>query len=209
MDLYFSRMSGNSARVVFALLESGARWNPHPIDPGARENRNAEYLAINPMGKLPALRDGALTLWESNAINWYVAETHPEAQLLPQSIAERATVQRWLFFQAGHITPASTQIFRVKNARVQAFWNLQDDAHGVAQGERELARFLPVLEQGLDGRDWLERDFSLADIAYAPHSMLLQGAGFDFSPYPRIQRWLERLWARPAWQETLRLLFSD
>jgi glutathione S-transferase len=173
MDLYFSRMSGNSARVVFALLESGARWNPHPVDPRARENRSAEYLAVNPMGKLPALRDEALTLWESNAINWYVAEKHPEARLLPASLGERAAVQRWLFFQAGHITPASMQIFRVRNPRVQAFWNLQGEERGVEQGERELARFLPVLEQSLEGRDWLERDFSLADIAYAPHSMLL------------------------------------
>jgi len=209
MELFFSRMSGNSGRAVFALFESGAKWLEHPVDPRAAQNREADYLALNPMGKMPVLRDGSFSLWESNAINWYVAEKYPESNLLPKSAAGRASVQRWLYFQTGHISPACVSVFRATNARMQAFWNLRGDARSEESGRQELERFLPVLESALDGRDWLEGELSLADIAYAPHFLLVAEGGFSFAPYPRIVRWLERLLARPAWQQTFRLLYKD
>jgi len=209
MELFFSRMSGNSGRAVFALFECGARWVEHPLDPRAAENREPEYLALNSMGKVPVLRDGGFSLWESNAINWYVAEKHPESKLLPKSAEGRASVQRWLYFQTGHISPACISVFRFTNTRMQAFWNMRGDAGSAESGRKELERFLPVLESALDGRDWLEGEFSLADIAYVPHFMLIAEGGFSFAPYPRLTRWLERLKARPAWQQTLRLLYED
>jgi len=209
MELFFSRMSGNSGRAVFALFEAGVAWGQRPVDTRAAQNRQVDYLARNPMGKVPALEDGAFRLWESNAINWYVAEKHPESKLLPSSIEGRAAVQRWMFFQAGHISPACVPVFRDTNPRVQAFWKYQPDAPAAAAAKKELARFLPVLDAALDGRDWLEGEFSLADIAYAPHFLLIAGGGFDFSPYPHLQRWLERLFARPAWKQTVQLLYED
>jgi glutathione S-transferase len=207
MDLFYSRNSGNSSRALFALHESGAAWNPRPIDPRAGENRAPAYLAVNPTGKLPALVDGELALWESNAINWYVAEKWPQARLLPPSPAGRAAVQRWLFFQAGHVSPACYPIFRGL-PHIKAHWNNASDPAAVEAGRRELARYLPVLEGALAGRDWLEQDFSLADVAYAPHLMLIGQAGFDFAPYPALRAWLDRLLARPAWQATAQLVFG-
>jgi glutathione S-transferase len=209
MELFFSRMSGNSGRAVFALIESGAQWQQHPLDPRVARDREPQYLALNPMGKVPALRDGAFSLWESNAINWYVAEKHPHRGLLPTSPEGRASVQRWLYFQAGHISPACISLFRASNARMQAFWNMRGDARAEELARKELERFLPVLESALEGRDWLEQEFSLADIAYAPHFQLIAEGGFSFAPYPRVAGWLERLWARPAWQQTTRLLYQD
>jgi len=209
MELFFSRMSGNSGRAVFALFESGAKWLERPVDPRVAQHREAEYLALNPMGKVPVLRDGAFSLWESNAINWYIAEKHPRSGLLPKPLEARASVQRWLYFQTGHISPACVSVFRFTNARMQAFWNIQGDPRSEESGRKELERFLPVLESALDGRDWLEGEFSLADIAYAPHFMLIAEGGFSFAPYPRVERWLERLMARPAWQQTLQLLYED
>jgi glutathione S-transferase len=209
MELFFSRMSGNSGRAVFALFEAGVPWVQRPVDTRAAENRQAEYLAHNPMGKVPALQDGEFSLWESNAINWYIAEKHPESRLLPSSIAGRAAVQRWILFQTGHITPACVPVFRDTNARVRAFWKYKGDASAAAAARQELARFLPVLDSALVGRQWLEGEFSLADIAYAPHFMLIAEGGFDFSPYPQLERWLERLLARPAWKQTVQLLYED
>src|SRR5205085_3805389 len=132
---------------------------------------------------IPALVDGQLTLWESNAINWYLAEKFPQARLLPSSIEGRAAVQRWLFFQAAHVSPACVPVFRATNAAVQAFWQTKGDAAAAEAGRKELARYLPVLEQQLADRDWLEGAFSLADLAYLPHLWLVAGGGFDFSPY--------------------------
>lgn len=206
MELYFGRMSGNSARAAFGLFESGAPFEPRLLDTRAGENRAAAYLAVNPMGKIPGLVDGALTLWESNAINWYAAEKFPAARLLPPSIEGRARVQRWLFFQAAHVTPACVPVFRATNPRVQAFWQTKGDPQAAESARKELSRYLPVLEATLSDRRWLEGEFSLADVAYAPHLALVAEGGFDFSPYPRLRTWLETMLARPAWRKAAELV---
>ena len=209
MEFYYGRLSGNSARTAFALHEAGVHYSARLVYTPKGENRSPAYVAINPTGKVPSLTDGELRLWESNAINWYVAERHPEARLLPASLEGRAAVQRWLFFQTGHVSPACTAIFRVTNARVQKFWNLKGDPLSAEAGTKELARYLEVLEEALAGREWLEDDFSIADIAYAPHLWFVSEGGFDFSATPGVQAWLNRLWARPAWQRTLALIFGE
>ena len=208
MDFYFGTSSGNSARAAFGLYESGVAHVAHRLNVPAGEGRAPDYLALNPMGKVPALVDGTMTLWESNAINWYVAELGPEAGLLPSSPAGRARVQRWLFFQAGHVTPACAPVFRFTNRRMQEFWRLKGDAQLAEAGTKELGRYLPVLEQALADREWLDSEFSLADIAYAPHLWLIAEGGFDFSATPRVRAWLDRLLARPAWRKAAALIFD-
>jgi len=208
MDFYFGRISGNSARAAFALAEAGVAYRAHLLDTRAGENRSPSYLDINPMGKIPALVDGSLTLWESNAINWYVAEKFPEARLLPTSIEGRAKVQRWLFFQSAHVTPACITIFRATNERVKAFWQTTSDPQALESARKELQRYLPVLDQGLADNDWLEGAFSLADIAHTPHLALVADGGFDFNAYPRLAAWLRRVRARPAWRKAEELIFG-
>lgn len=209
MDLFYGRVSGNSARSVFGLYEAGARFTPRLLDTRRGENRMADYLAVNPMGKVPALADDSFRLWESNAINWYVAEKHPEAGLLPATIEGRAAVQRWLFFQAAHVTPSCVPLFRATNRRVQEFWQTEGDARAADAARKELARWLPVLESALAGREWLEGVFSLADVAYAPHLWLIVEGGFDLAHYPGVGGWLERLLARPAWRKAADLVFGS
>jgi glutathione S-transferase len=209
MELFYGRVSGNSARSVFGLHEAGARFTPRLLDTRGGENRAAGYLSVNPMGKIPALVDGNFRLWESNAINWYVAEKHPAAGLLPATIEGRASVQRWLFFQAAHVSPACVPLFRATNRRVQEFWQTTGDAQAAEAARKELARWLPVLETSLAGREWLEGAFSLADVAYAPHLWLVVEGGLDLAPYPGIRAWLERLLARPAWQRAAELVFGS
>jgi glutathione S-transferase len=209
MDFYYGRCSGNSSRSAFALAETGASFTPHLVDTRAGENRDNAYLALNPMGKIPAFADGALTLWESNAINWYLAEKFPDAHLLPRTIEGRAKVQRWLFFQTGHVTPACIPVFRAINQQVKEFWRPPDDPQALEAGRKELRRYLPVLDQALANREWLEGDFSLADIAHTPHLALLEDGGYDFSPYPRLATWLERVRKRPGWRKAEQLVFRD
>lgn len=209
MDFYFGRVSGNSARAAFGLHEAGVHYVPHHVYTPSGENRSAPYMAINPVGKVPALTDGDVRLWESNAINWYAAEKRPESHLLPHSHAGRASVQRWLFFQTGHVSPACVHVFRATNTRTQKFWNVHGDVQSLDAGRKELARYLIVLEQALEGREWLEGTFSLADIAYAPHLWLVAEGGYDFGATPRVKEWLDRLWARPAWRRTAELVFGE
>lgn len=160
------------------------------------------------MGKVPALVDGDVALWESNAINWYVAEKHPEAGLLPPTPAGRASVVRWQLFQAAHVSPAATSVNRELSARHRNFWKLSPDPQAADNGKKELARYLPVLDSALGEREWLEERFSLADIAHGPHLAFLIEGGFDFSGTPRVRAWLERVLSRPAWREARELVFD-
>jgi glutathione S-transferase len=208
IEFYYSPVSGNSSRVAFLLHEAQVSFTPHVVDASQGETRTSEYRALNPMGKVPALIHGSLRLWESNAINWYLAELHPQARLLPASLEGRASVQRWLFFQSGHVSPACLPIFRATNPRIQRFWQVAGDPQAAAAGSKELARYLPVLDQALVDREWLEGEFSLADIAYAPHLWLLAEGGFDFSATAHLRAWLDRLLARPGWNAARAMIFG-
>ncbi|HPU53183.1 MAG TPA: glutathione S-transferase family protein [Burkholderiaceae bacterium] len=206
VDFHFGMNSGNSARSALALYEAGIAFEPHALD--LRKPRSTQYLALNPAGKVPTLIDGQTTLWESNAINWYIAEKSPAARLLPCTPEGRAAVLRWAFFQASHVSPAATAVHRSINPAHVRHFGQRTDAQQAEHGRKELARFLPVLESALTGADWLVQEYSLADIAFAPHLGFLLQYGWDFPGTPRVRGWLERIRARPAWHKTLALIFD-
>jgi len=206
VDFYFGKNSGNAARSALALYETGVPFGAHPLD--LRKPRSPEYLALNPVGKVPTLIDGATTLWESNAINWYLAEKFRHAGLLPATPEGRADVLRWAFFQTSHVSPAATAVHRSINPAHVRYLNQHTDAQEAENGRKELARFLPILENALTNAEWLVGDYSLADIAFAPHLGFLVQYGFDFPGTPRVRAWLERIRARPAWQKAHALIFD-
>jgi glutathione S-transferase len=209
MDFYFGRFSGNSARAAFALHEADVSFVPRFIDTSRGDQRAPAYRAIHPVGRVPAIVDGALTLWESNAINWYLAEKHPEAGLLPASVEGRAHVQKWISFQSAHVWPACGAVFRAAHARYLKAWKREPDPAAADAGRVELARYLPVLDDALEGRDWLEERFSLADVTYAAHLWLAREAGASLSATPRVEAWLARMIERPAWRKTAEMIFPD
>jgi glutathione S-transferase len=206
VDFYFGKNSGNAARSALALYELAVPFEAHALD--LRKPRSAEYLAVHPLGKVPALIDGSATLWESNAINWYLAEKYPRAGLLPSTPEGRAAVLRWAFYQTSHVSPAATAVHRSINPAHVRYLDQHTDPQEAENGRRELARFLPVLEDALTRADWLVGDYSLADIAFAPHLGFLVQYGFDFPGTPRVRAWLERIRARPAWQKAQALIFD-
>ena len=206
VDFYFGKNSGNAARSALALYETGVLFGAHPLD--LRKPRSPEYLALNPVGKVPTLIDGASTLWESNAINWYLAEKYPHAGLLPATPEGRASVPRWAFFQTSHVSPAATAVHRSLNPAHARYFSQPTHAQEADNGRKELARFLPILEGALTNAEWLVGDYSLADIAFAPHLGFLVQYGFDFPGTPRVRAWLERIRARPAWRKAHALIFD-
>jgi glutathione S-transferase len=114
--------------------------------------RTPEFLAVNPNGKIPALTDGAFSLWESRAICIYLASKKPEAGLMPDAPQARAVVEQWLFWQAIHLGPAMQKLTfeRVFKAK---FGRGAPDPEVVRAQEKDLAQFLPILDAALDGRE--------------------------------------------------------
>lgn len=151
------------------------------LDLQAGEQRQAEFLEINPFGKVPAIIDNGFTIWESGAILLYLAEKYSAH---PTSIEQRAEWAQWTLFANATLGPG---IFVASNR------------------EREETRLLAPIDQRLTQQPYLiGNHFSVADVAvgsilaYMPIMLKL-----DFSDYSSIKQYLQRLSERPAFQKTI------
>src|SRR4030081_263739 len=161
MQLYWSPRS-RSFSALWLMEETGQHYERVLTDISAGAQKTPEYLAINPMAKVPALRDGDATLAESAAICAYVAERYPQANLAPP-IGDplRAKYLYWLFFAPGCVEPAMVQVAT------------KIEMNPVAAGWGDAQRGFDVLEAALTkGPGSLVETYSPADI--------IVGAGLDF-----------------------------
>jgi glutathione S-transferase len=189
MQLYWSPRS-RSFSSLWLMEETGQPYERVLIDISTGAQRRAEYLAINPMGKVPALRDGEATLAEAAAIAAYVAERYPEAGLAPKlGDPLRAKYLYWLFFGPGCIEPAIVQLAT------------KLEMNPIAAGWGDSQRVIDVLDVALQKGPWiLGEPFSAADIVI--------GSGLNFAvrlfkvipSRPSFDAYIERCMARPAFQ---------
>jgi|SRR5262245_9488652 len=194
--------SPNPQKVRFALLELGLECEIVPVDLTKGEQRTPEFLALNPCGRVPVLTDGTVTLWESHAILAYLGEK--TGRLWPTSAPGRADALRWLFFLSQHISPPATEL--AFNRLAVKVLGLPSDEAAIARGEKALPAVISTLEGQLAKGKWLLGDeFTLADCAYGPILNVVEKAGFSFGAFLTVSAYLERLRARPAWQETPKL----
>lgn len=198
MRLYDVTASPNCRKVRVAARELGLPLELIAVDLASA--REPAYLDRNPTGKVPTLvDDDGFALWESGAILIHLAEKQPRSGLLPAQPHRRADVLRWMFFAATHVQPWMSILGQERLLKARA--GLPPDAGAIALAERDLARFLPVLERQLTGADYLAGDYSLADIAVGCSFVDCERRGVSLDGHPRIAAWRQRLRARPAWQE--------
>lgn len=189
---YTNPMSrGQIAR--WALHEAGAEYEPVIVD---WKDKPAEFLAANPMGKVPTLVHHALSgdrvITEAAAICCYLADEHPLHELCPRE-TERADYYRWMFFAAGPIEQMTT-------AKALNFTPTPEQERMVGFGSAD--RTLAVLHGWLDGREWVcgER-FTMADVYLG--SQVDWGLTFGtIPPEPAFVAYAERLRERPAYRES-------
>jgi glutathione S-transferase len=198
MQLYWAPRS-RSFSALWLMEETGQPYERVLIDIRTGAQRSPGYLAINPMGKVPALKDGEATLAEAAAICAYVAERYPEAKLAPPLGSPlRAKYLYWLFFAPGCIEPAMVQIAT------------KIEMNSVAAGWGDAQRVFDVLDAALSKGPWiLGEDFSVSDIAI--------GAALNFAvrlfkmvpPRPSFEAYLARCMARPAFQRAEKMAAGD
>jgi glutathione S-transferase len=183
--LYTNPMSrGRVARWM--LEETGAPYEAVIVPYG--KNREPDYLAINPMGKLPALTHGSTVVTEVAAICAYLADAFPGAGLAPPP-AERGAYYRWLFFGAGPVEAATTN---------KSFGFQLPEGGGRMAGYGSYEATLDTLEYAIGQSDYLAGDrFSAADV-YVGSQI---GFGLSFKTIearPAFVSYWERISARPA-----------
>ena len=189
-ELVFYTNPMSRGRIVRWMLEEvGEPYRTELLDYGTTM-KAPEYLAINPMGKVPALRHGATVVTEGAAICCYLADAFPQAGLAPPPGDRlRGPYYRWMFFAAGPLEAAT--INQALGLEVPA-------ERRVMVGYGSLADVLAVLEAALAGRTYLVGDrFSAADVYLG--SQIGWGMRFGMiERRPAFERYFERLSGRPA-----------
>lgn len=189
-ELVFYTHPMSRGRIVRWMLEEvGQPYRTERLEYGTTM-KAPDYLAINPMGKVPALRHGDTVITEGAAICAYLADAFPEAGLAPPpSDRLRGPYYRWLFFAAGPLEAAVTD--RALGVEVPA-------ERKPMVGYGSLADVVSVLEAALSGRDYLVGDrFTAADLYVGSHI----GWGMRFGTIekrPAFERYFDRIGARPA-----------
>jgi glutathione S-transferase len=194
--VYRSRAS----RALWLLNETGTPFDHVPViqayrlaDPAAadapRNTASPDFLAVNPMGQIPALTDQGLVLTESLAIVLYLAKRYGGA-LGPKDVAEDALMTNWALFAATAIEPAALTILQAA----------PQDAGAISAAAAKLDRPLARLDLHLAGRDWLLDRFTAADICVAECLRYAQGHAGLVAAHPAAFAWLARCQARPAFQ---------
>ena len=205
----YSFPTPNGVKVSIMLEEIGLPYEAHTIKIGEDETWTPEFLSLNPNGKIPAILDPngpdgkPFGLFESGAILQYLAEK--SGKLLPADPARRMETIQWVYFQMAGLGPIFGQLgFFHKFAGKEI-----EDKRPLTRYVNESKRLLGVLENRLDGRDWIMGDeYTIADIAILGWVRNLIGfyeAG-DLVAYDTLKNvpaWLERGLARPAVQRGL------
>jgi glutathione S-transferase len=160
----------------------------------ATETKNSAYRAINPNGRVPALVDGDLHLFESMAINLYLAKKH-KSVLSPRDEQEEALATQWSIWALTEMEDALITVIS-RHPNIALF---PPDPEREAEALATLDRPLKVLDRHLSDREFIVADrFMIADLNVAAQMALMRFVDFDLSPYPNVKAWVDKAWARPA-----------
>jgi glutathione S-transferase len=202
MKLYYVVGSPNCRKVLAVVNHLGLSLDIEYLDFFTGDIKQPAYLDTNPNGMVPALRDGDLVLWESNAIMQYLAATAPSNSLLPKDERVRADITRWQCWEIAHYNKALGQLTFETVAKPN-FLKMEPDKAIVEISTRELHRHAPVLEAHLKGRAYIVgNNITLADYSMAHLEGFKDAAPFDWSPFPNINAYYERMRAAPQWAQT-------
>jgi glutathione S-transferase len=198
-------------RVLWMLEELGVPYEHVKTEFHTGETRTPEFLQLNPNGHVPVLVDGGLVLFESLAINLYLAETYGRDSLWPKGASDRARTVQWSFWA---MTECERSLFAVLfgtgDGQFDQWreWTESAEFRETHPGERmpsaeagraALQAPLRALESHLTGRgSMLGGLFSAADLNVASVLVTARLAKLDLAPFPNVDAWLTRSTARPA-----------
>jgi glutathione S-transferase len=185
-------------RALWIAKELDLDYEHIPIEIGPAGARKAEYLAINPNGRLPAIDDGGFVLWESLAITLYLAKKH--GRLYPATLEGEAKAWQWSLWSVQEVD-RGVNIWSLHAVRLPP----EDrDPQRLAEALKVLEPPFKVLEGALVDHSYLlGEEFTVADLNVA--AVISRAIDMDLSATPRLGRWLRRCLERPAARAALAL----
>ena len=181
----------NGVKPLIMLEETGLPYHVTAVNIGNGEQHAPAYVRINPNAKIPSLVDDGIRIFESGAILIHLAEK--SGKFLPSSGQARADVLGWLFFQVGSVGPMFGQLGHFRGAK-------RDDTYALDRFTAEVERLAGVMDARLAEVEYLGgSEYSIADIATVGWARGLAGYyKFDMTRWPSLQKWIDRVVARPA-----------
>jgi len=204
IDVY-SWATPNGHKIHIMLEECALPYRAIPVNIGAGDQFTPEFLAISPNNKIPAIVDpdgpdgDPISLFESGAILVYLASK--TGKFLPTEDRKRFEVLQWVMFQMGTVGPMLGQTNHFRNYAPEKI------AYAIDRYSNEAKRIYAVIDKRLSQSEWLGCDeYSIADIATFPWLRSWQNQGIVLDEYPDLKMWFEKMAARPAVQQGVKVL---
>lgn len=200
MELYHWPMSHNARKARALARHLGVAVEEKALSMLDKEHKTDGFLAINPMGQVPAVKDGEFTVWEANAVLIYLAAQSPN-DLLGQSAQEWGHITQWMTWQSVELSSVVVTL-HLENyfKRVRG---VDADAAKRDAALEKLHALLKVLDDTLDGKEHLVGGrLTVADFAVAGDFTHAKNAHFPVLDYPNVARWLAGVETLPAWADT-------
>ena len=200
IDLYYWT-TPNGHKVTIFLEEAGLKYNVIPINIGKGEQFKADFLAVAPNNRIPAIVDRGpadggkpISIFESGAILVYLADKTGKfiGKDSGKDLRARTDVLQWLFWQMGGLGPMAGQNNHFSNYATEKLQYAMD------RYRNEVNRLYGVMNKRLADRPYLAGDYSIADMASYPWIVPWERQGQKLSDFPNLQRWFEAIKARPA-----------
>lgn len=194
IKLYDFKSSPNCQRVKVVLAEKNLPYEIVPIDLTKKEQKNPQYLQMNPYGKVPVLTDDSTVLYESLIINEYLEEKYPNPPLMPKDPAKKARGRILVDYGMAHFDSTYQKL------RMELMKDAKEQSQPIIDGVKgDLKKLLQRFEDELGDQQYLLGDFSLVDADLIPRFTRLEGFGVLPDPaLPRLGKYLERMKARPS-----------
>ncbi len=195
----YGPLQSRAARCLWMLEELSIPYEHVPMDDLSREERRKAIGKVAITGKAPAMEDGNLKLFESTAINLYLAAKYDDRELWPATQAQRAHVLQWAFFAMTEVEPPIVTMF------MQKFVHTGDDHNeqSAQAAQAAIAEPLDVLEKQLVKRSYLLGDrFTAADLICVSVLDMLGMLGYDVAPWVKVNKWITTCKARPAYKRS-------
>ena len=194
LTLYEFSSSGNCYKLRLAMAQLGIAFRRIEKDITRGETRTADFLAINPNGRIPVLvTPEGKVLPESNAALWYLARESP---FMPEDAFQQAQVLQWMFFEQYNHEP---------NIATSRYWihvlgEREKYAEALAEKQQKGHEALRVMDAHLADHDFFAGEsYSIADIALYAYTHVAEQVGFSLKAYPAIGSWLNRVAEQPGY----------
>jgi len=196
LDLYYWP-TPNGHKITIFLEELQLDYQIIPVDINAGDQFKAEFLALSPNNRMPALVDHnpvdggePISVFESGAILLYLAEK--TGAFFPIEPRERKVVQEWLMWQMGGLGPMAGQNHHF------ALYAPERIPYATTRYINETNRLYGVLNKHLAGREWIAKEYSIADMAAYPWIARHKAQQQNLDDFPDLKRWFEVMKNRPA-----------